>query len=119
MNADGSIIVGWQHQLNGQRKAAKWVNTVPELILTSRWRLNGEAHAVSADGGTIVGEGYNFSSEAWIWREKSGVRPIGMSTHGGNIGVFVALDVSDNGRVVVGFVRKGQFRETAFIWRNR
>ena len=117
VNADGSIIVGWQDQLDGERTAAKWVNTVPELILTADGAFNGEAHAVSADGGTIVGEGYNnFSNEAWIWREKNGVRPIGISTN--NKGIFAALDVSDDGRVVVGFIRKGQFNESAFIWRN-
>ena len=68
VNADGSVIVGWQDQLNGERSAAKWVNGVEELILTPTGRLNGEAHAVSADGNTIVGEGYDFGKDAWIWQ---------------------------------------------------
>jgi uncharacterized membrane protein len=120
VNADGSIIVGWQDQPTGERSAAKWVNTVPELILTPDGGLNGEAHAVSADGGTIVGGGYNnFGPEAWIWRASTGVTPIGMSTKGES---FTALDVSNDGNVVVGFLgrvnNKGQLLESGFIWRN-
>ena len=115
VNADGSVIVGWQDQPTGQRTAAKWVNTVPELILTDSGEFNGEALAVSADGKTIVGIGYASGSEAWIWRARGGVVPIGIS--GNNKGEFGAVDVSDDGKVVVGFIRKGLFKETAFIWR--
>jgi uncharacterized membrane protein len=50
VNGDGSVIVGWQDQLDGQRTAAKWVNGVEELILTPSGGFNGEAQAVSADG---------------------------------------------------------------------
>ena len=114
VNADGSIIVGWQDQLDGTRTAAKWVNTVPELILTPGGGLNGEAHAVSADGRTIVGERYNLGSKAWIWRVRNGVKSIGILS--GIDGDFTALDVSDDGRVVVGFIRKGQFSQSGFIW---
>ena len=115
VNADGSVIVGWQDQPTGQRTAAKWVNSVPELILTSDGAFNGEALAVSADGGTIVGYGYNFGQDAWIWRARTGVTPIGMSAR--IMGEFFAVDVSDDGKVVVGFIRKGLFNQTAFIWR--
>ena len=55
VNADGTVIVGWQDQLTGERTAAKWVNGVEELILTQDGSLNGEAQAVSADGNAIVG----------------------------------------------------------------
>ena len=116
VNADGSVIVGWDDTLG--RAGAKWVNTVPELILTPDGNPNGEALAVSADGRTIVGYGYNnFGSEAWIWRPKTGVQPIGSPN---NKGSFLALDVSDDGRVVVGLIRKGFFldQQRAFIWRS-
>jgi uncharacterized membrane protein len=118
VNADGNIVVGWQDQLNGQRAAAKWVNSVPELITNPDGALNGEAHAVSADGSIIVGEGYNFGRESWIWREGTGVRALGMTAHGWINGTVVALDVSDDGRVVVGFTRRGQRPQRAFIWRS-
>ncbi len=117
VNGDGSVIVGWQDQLTGERTAAKWVNRVPELILTDAGDFNGEAHAVSADGNAIVGGGYQFGNLAWIWRNGQGITPIGMSAHGKNKGQFTALDVSDDGNTVVGFVLKGR-DERAFIWRD-
>jgi probable HAF family extracellular repeat protein len=123
VNADGTVIVGWQDQLNGERTGAKWVNGVPELILTDSGGLNGEALDVSADGRTIVGAGYDLEGSdlgrpAWIWRAGQGLRRIGMNSHGQNEGSFTALSVSDNGKVVVGFIRKGQFKQRAFIWKN-
>ena len=48
VNADGSVIVGWQDQPTGERTAAKWVDSgtgyVEELILTPSGGFNGEAH---------------------------------------------------------------------------
>ena len=108
VNADGSVIVGWQDQPTGERTAAKWVNGVEELILTPDGRFNGEAHAVSADGNTIVGGSYAFGSAAWIWQPETGVRPIPGE------GSLTALDVSDDGKIVVGFSTNGR----AFIGRK-
>ncbi len=111
VNADGSVIVGWQDQLTGERTAAKWVNGVEELILTQNGEFNGEALAVNANGRAIVGTNYAYGGhQAWIWREGEGVSPIGR-----NVGDWVAVDVSDNGRVVVGLVRRGSTSD-AFIW---
>lgn len=115
VNADGSVIVGWQDQLTGERTAAKWVDRVPELILTEGGDFNGEAHAVSSDGRAIVGEGYQFGNLAWIWREGKGLLPIGTSNNKDR-GTFVALDVSDGGTTAVGFARKGNSTR-AFVWR--
>ena len=103
VNADGSVIVGWQDQLNGQRTAAKCGEGREEGI-TPDGRLNGEARAVSADGNTIVGEGYALGQDAWIWQPQiGGVRPI----YGQ--GSLTALDVSDDGKVVVGFSSNSAF----------
>jgi uncharacterized membrane protein len=116
VNADGSIIVGWQDQVTGERTAAKWVNRIEDLITTDDGSLNGEAHAVSADGRTIVGERYKLGDKAWIWREGAGVIRVGSAS--GFRGVtLTALDVTDNGKVVVGFAIKGR-NEKAFIWRK-
>jgi uncharacterized membrane protein len=117
VNADGSVMVGWQDQLTGERTAAKWVNRVPELITNDDGSLNGEAQAVSADGATIVGGGYQLGHQAWIWREGVGVSPIGMRPNGAVPGTVTALDVSDNGNVVVGFVRNGPSTR-AFFWKD-
>ena len=116
VNADGNVIVGWQDQLSGERTAAKWVDGVEELILTASGGFNGEAMAVSADGQTIVGGGFNFGRGAWIWHAGTGVRSIG--ARGGD-GRFTALDVSDDGNVVVGFIRRLRFgfpAQRGFIW---
>ena len=62
--------------------------------------------AVSADGNTIVGGGYDFGSSAWIWRPK---RAFSRSrARRDNAASYVALDVSDNGKIVVGFARSGR-----------
>jgi uncharacterized membrane protein len=119
VNADGSVIVGWQDQLDGTRSAAKWVNRVPELILTASGELNGEAQAVSADGKTIVGGGYALGHEAWVWREGIGVTPMGGGKQGRRKRTYVALDVSDDGHMVVGFIHGGRFKERAFLWRDQ
>jgi len=116
VNADGSVIVGWQDQLNGERTAAKWVNGVEELILTPSGGLNGEAMAVSADGNTIVGLGYNQRDDAWIWRPATGVERISK----GRGKSLILLDVSDNGKTAVGFTREGAHdrQQRAFLWKH-
>ncbi len=50
VNDSGNVIVGWQDQLNGERSAAMWVDSIPQLILSPDGSLNGEAQAVSGDG---------------------------------------------------------------------
>jgi len=120
VNADGSVIVGWQDQLTGQRTAAKWVNGVEELILTPSGEFNGEAQAVSADGRTIVGGGYASGHPAWVWREGEGVSSLGPGRLGTRmVGHCIALDVSDDGHRVVGFIHGGRFKEGAFFWRDQ
>ncbi len=98
VNADGSVIVGWQDLETGVRVAAQRINGVEELILTRNRGYNGEAQAVTADGKTIVG-GYKLTDDAWIWQEGVGVKPIGLPGHGR----LVALHISDDGKIVVGF----------------
>lgn len=119
VNADGSVIVGWQDQMNGQRTAAKWVNGAEELILTANGNFNGEALAVSANGRAIVGTGYGDDSrDAWISRDGI-VTPIGTRTGGFAGGSFTALGVSDDGRLVVGFARGANFfGQKAFVWQK-
>jgi probable HAF family extracellular repeat protein len=120
VNASGGVIVGWQDQPTGERTAAKWLHRstgfVEELILTPSGGFNGEAMAVSADGRTIVGGAYDFGNSAWIWQSQTGVQPIEVFGAGDNA-MLTALDVSDNGRIVVGFARKGP-KTRAFIWKN-
>ena len=111
VNADGSVIVGWQDQPTGERTAATWVNGVEKLILTASGSFNGEAMAVSADGNSIVGGNYGYlNQQAWIWQRNTGVQPIGPIDQGS----LTALDVSDDGKIVVGFSTNNH----AFVWRK-
>ena len=110
VNADGSVIVGWQDLETGVRVAAQWINGVEELILTRNGGYNGEAQAVTADGKTIVGGGYKLTNDAWIWQEGVGVKPIGLPGHGR----LTALHISDDGKIVVGF----SGNDHAFIWQK-
>lgn len=108
ISADGSTVVGWRNSFgSGVRRGAKWVNGVYEEF-GSDTNLIGEALGVNPDGSVIVGTDVrNANRQAWRWTAATGVQPIG--TLGG---VGYALDVTDNGNVVIGFsgVR------TAFIW---
>ena len=111
VNADGSVIVGWQDQLTGERTAARWINGVERPILTASGSFNGEAMAVSADGNSIVGGNYSYlNQQAWIWQPDTGVQPIGPIDRGS----LTALDVSDDGKIVVGFSTNNH----AFVWRK-
>ena len=112
VNADGSVIVGWQDQESGERVAAKWVNGAPDYILTPAGGFNGEAEAVSADGNTIVGGGYDFGADAWIWNASQGTRAITLE---GNPGNLIATDVSDDGRTVIG---NSTTTGHGFVWRE-
>lgn len=113
ISADGSVVVGWQDQFTGLRTAAKWVNGVGEFITDPKVDFLGEALAVSADGKTIVGVTYDFTNAGWIWHEGEGVSPITSNVDGD----YVPVDVSADGRKVVGIVRDPQTGiGTAFIW---
>jgi uncharacterized membrane protein len=120
VNATGNVIVGWQDQPTGERTAARWVlggaGYVEQLILTPSGGFNGEAMAVSADGGTIVGGGYSLGNSAWMWRSQTGIQPIEVTSPSDNT-MSTALDVTDNGEVVVGFSVIG-LDTRAFIWIN-
>jgi probable HAF family extracellular repeat protein len=114
VNADGSVIVGWQDQETGERTAAKWVNGVEELILTPDGGFNGEAMAVSADGNTIVGIGYDQRDGAWVWHAGTGIERVHQKGVSLNL-----IDVSDDGKTAVGFTREGANgrHERALLWR--
>jgi hypothetical protein len=92
-----------------------------ELILTPSGGINGEAQAVSADGNTIVGGGYDYGSSAWIWTPKTGVQPLGANPASvplpASPASYIATDVSDDGKTVVGNVRAG-FTNRACLWRR-
>lgn len=101
INADGSVIVGWQDQDNGTRSGAKWVNGVQSFITDSNGNYVGEAGDVSADGMTIIGAAM---PNPYVWNSVTGITYI---THP-NSSVFFrggATGISADGKKVVGFFR--------------
>lgn len=101
VNADGSVIVGWQDQANGTRSGAKWINGVESFILDNNGDNVGEAGDVSADGNTIIG---SAMPNPYIWNAVSGVTYI---THPNSSAFFRggATGISGNGELVIGFFR--------------
>ncbi|MPS65522.1 MAG: secretion protein [Chryseobacterium sp.] len=101
VNADGTVIVGWQDESTGTRSGARWVNGVESFITDSGGNNLGEAGAVSADGNTIIGSAL---PNPYVWNTTSGVTYI---THP-NSSVFFrggATGISADGTTVVGFFR--------------
>lgn len=101
INTDGTVIVGWQDEVDGTRSGAKWVNGVESFIKDNNGDNVGEAGDVSADGNTIIGAGY---PEPYVWNSVSGLTYI---THP-NSSVFFrggATGISANGQTVIGFFR--------------
>ncbi|MCC6838657.1 MAG: T9SS type A sorting domain-containing protein [Flavobacteriales bacterium] len=90
VNADGSVVVGWQ-DFNGPWKSAVWRRNPDGSYAQNHYILlddagdpndefnqMGECSAVSADGEWIGGYGdYANNGEPWIWSQDSGVINLG------------------------------------------
>jgi hypothetical protein len=103
---DGTIVVGWQDAVNGQREAVKWVNGVQEFIVDADGQRTGEADGVNSDGSVIWGGGYrnDGTGRGWLWRAGHGFMPMGQ----GGIGILVQtvpIAASEDGSVVIGLTR--------------
>jgi probable HAF family extracellular repeat protein len=78
VSGDGRVVVGWEEDVTGFRKAAKWVNGKEELI-QGPTPLLGEAFATNRDGTIIVGttcDPFNTTGPAagWMWTQAGGVQ---------------------------------------------
>ena len=70
--------------------------------------------AVSADGNTIVGGGYDFGHDgAWIWRPGNGCQTDRDEQRTRRS--LISLDVSDDGKTAVGFTRRTGLKRTACL----
>jgi uncharacterized membrane protein len=108
---DGNVIVGWQELDNGFWQACTWIDDVQELITDGNNEPVGAAGGTNHDGSVIVGQG--LGAEAWRWTEADGAVGIGVLPGFNYLGY--AIDVSDDGSVVVGFCGFAIDRK-AFIW---
>ncbi len=128
ISADAFTIVGWSDAGDGSRLGARWEGGVgPEWFAGPGAPVFvGEAQGVSSDGRYVVGGGFADKSnpcsyhEAWFWSKETGV--VSLGTPKGVCGDLVdgqaaARDVSDDGRVVVGYDYLFRLGEAwAFIW---
>jgi len=101
VNADGSVIVGWQDQADGFRTGARWVNGIESFITNANGDFVGEAGDVSADGNTVIGLD---TPEPYVWNSTTGLTYI---THPNSSAFFRggATGISADGSKVIGFFR--------------
>ncbi len=115
---DGSVVVGWAYDSNGNIHAFRWENGVMQDLGT----LGGNesrANGVSAAGNVVVGFAEDsLSRRAFKW-EKGTMQDLG------NLGdkhySSYATDVSEDGNVVVGYsgiVDNNIVSNHAFRWEN-
>ena len=121
-NADGSVIVGWSESPNtGIWQPTVWDERGPVVLASTKAFC--EATAVSPTGVIIVGQSYDESRDlrvAALWlnsdfgwvQESLGALP---GTFAG-YGQATALDLSDDGHIIVGFNSFNPNRSTGFIW---
>jgi hypothetical protein len=109
VNADGSVIVGWQDAESGFRQGAIWewdgTNYNQSLIVDPNGNPMLEAGEVTADGRFVIGGG-NSSTRAWRFDTVTGdfefFGQLGVHTFNPSYG---ATSISDDGRIVIGFER--------------
>lgn len=127
VNADGSVVVGWESAAQGQWQPAVWVDGVKTILADTP--VSCEARAVSDDGTVIVGWSYDANNAMrvaarWVWdgadwnEELLGILP---GTPIGPLGGrSYASAISGDGSVILGtnqYISNGPFStQTGFIW---
>ena len=117
INADGSIIVGWDDSPVGDRRGARWVNGVESLLAEPGGAFLGSAEGVTPDGRVVVGGNAGKGpqrNKAYRWTEERGGEVIGMLPNNDPLAGAYAFAVSDDGSVVGG-ASGAQARE-GFLW---
>ena len=127
VNADGSVVVGWERIDPGQWQPAVWVNGAKTILADTP--VSCEARAVSDDGTVVVGWSYDYANAMrvaarWVWdganwnEELLGILP---NTPIGPLGGrSYASSISGDGSVILGvnqYISNGPFStQTGFIW---
>ena len=120
---DGRVVIGWREEPTGFRQAVKWVGLKEEVIVAPH-ELLGEPHGINSDATIIVGDNCDpgvtiISSPAWVWTPETGVKCYPVQ-HPNSLPRDipyrpVMLDLSDDGRVIVGAYTFGLDSE-ALLW---
>ena len=119
ISGDGSVIGGWDEASNGTRRAAVWSQNPKsgvweETLLLAGTAGNaigaGEVNGANGDGSIVVGSANGSStatSGGFVNRADDGLQIIGFLPPEASPSVAGGLDVSEDGRTVVGFQREG------------
>ena len=119
ISGDGHVIGGWDQASNGSRRAAAWFENAKTglweetLVLESTSGNSGgygEVNGSNGEGSFLVGSAdgvTDSSSGGFAYRAGEGVQILGLlppeaTPYGGG-----ALDVSEDGEIVVGYQREG------------
>lgn len=114
VNADGSVVVGWQDNENGWRKGVYWKNGVQTHITDAEGNLVGEALSVSADGNIIAG--FN-DPEAYIFNVTTNAYT--KIVHPDPEFSTSIVAISDDGNTAIGYAKPWYATKTdgeGFIW---
>jgi uncharacterized membrane protein len=118
ISGDGSVIGGWDEASNGGRRAAAWQETPGSAVWQETLVLEGtsgntegygEVNGSNGDGSILVGSAQGSSdstSGAFVIRADDGLQLLGLLPTGA-VATGGALDVTEDGRAVVGFQREG------------
>lgn len=117
VNADGTVVAGWQDGATGFRQAAVWTNGVQQVLTAPNGNPLSEAGAISTSGVWVTGGGNASATggQPWRWSQGGGVEiltSIFNPTWSGS-----GTGIADDG-TIVGFMRPfgpALFGE-GFIW---
>ncbi len=109
INADGSVIVGWNDDFNGLRQGSVWAwngtSYTQTLITAPDGAKMGEASCVSADGTRVFGAGtFGGVRRNYVWTQATKAVPLGDSPTG--LASYVTACNAD-GTVAACFFRAG------------
>ncbi len=112
ISGDGTLVVGWDEDITGPRRAAIWPGGVPTWISANP----GEAYAANKDGSVVVG---TDNGNCFRWTQSGGLVDLGKLPNSLGGDDAVGLSVSDDGNTIVGFNGNAFFGTPfrAFIWR--
>ena len=125
VNDDGSVVVGWSSTPGGNWQPTVWDDGVMTVLNANDYWS--EAWGTNGAGSIIVGTSLDTVSYPWpmmtgaMWKRAPGgwdefhlgVLP---GTFPRGTGQAVGLDVSEDGRVVVGYNMFSQGNNTGFVW---